>query len=87
MSKKRQALNDELFSRHAKKIKNPLVQQAHFHNVGSSGVDVHTTITGRNSLPKRLESSVTPKPFHDIAFKQKPEDEGKKQTQVRLFIH
>jgi hypothetical protein len=87
MGKKHQALNDELFSRHTKRIKNPLVQQAHFHNVGGSGIAVNTTITGQHLLPKRPEFSITPMPLHDVSFKQDPKDEGKKQTQVRLVIH
>jgi hypothetical protein len=84
---KRQALEDELFSRHTKKFKNPLVQQANFYHVGVSGVHVNTTTTGRHSLPKRSESPVKPTPLHDVAIKQDPEDEGKKQTQVSLVTH
>ena len=53
-------------------------------NVVPSRVHVNKTTTGRHALPKRLESPVKPTPLHDVAIKQDPEDEGKKQTQVSL---
>jgi hypothetical protein len=87
MGKRRQALDDEEFSRHAKKFKNPLVQHANFHHVGASGIHVNMTTTGRHSLPKRPESPVKPAPLHDTAIKQDPEDEGKQQTQVSAVTH
>jgi hypothetical protein len=83
---KRKALNDEQFSRQVKKIRNPLVQQAHFHNVGESGVNVTTSTTGRYTGPDRSESAVKPEamPLHDVASTQEPEDKRKNQTQVKL---
>jgi hypothetical protein len=80
---KRKALNDERFSRQAKKIRNPLVRQAHFHNVRETGVDVTTTTTGRLSLPKRSELSVKPTPLEDVPSKQESADD-RKQTQVSI---
>jgi hypothetical protein len=80
---KRKVLNDERFSRQAKEIRNPLLQQAHFHNVKETCVDVTTTTTGQLSLPKRSEFSVKPTPLEDVPSKQESED-NRKQTQVSI---
>jgi hypothetical protein len=86
MGGKRKALNDEQFAKQTKKIRNPLVHQAHFHNVGESRVDVNTTTTGRQSLPRPSESSIRPMLLRDVASQQEPENERKNQTQVGLVI-
>jgi len=84
MGKKRKATDNEEFSRQSTKIRNPLVQQAHFRNFGESGVDVSTTTVARQPPPANSKPPVTLTPLNGLA--SEPECETKKQTQVGLFI-
>jgi hypothetical protein len=86
MTRKRKAdveAEEQLFARDAKKIRNPLVQKTHFRTVEESGIDVRTTISGResNATEIPINNTVPPDaiPTHGSSRK---DDEKKKKTQV-----